>query len=760
MQLQIINKLKKYKLQSLLLVSLTLTFATVAYITGEYMRTVQTRTLEDSFQKHSEKTFRMLFATSLDAVLSEDTPVLETIVAQSIELDSDIHGLSIVNEFNQTLAEWQSNTVIPESLQIPFEQDVVFEGESFGSISIVWNASTQRQTVRDHVNKIWVYTITAFTLIALIVMFVVMRLVIAPIRAIHSKLVEIQNDQHGEPITVQAARELDELADTVNELGNLIELKQAREKELEETSKSKSEFLANMSHELRTPMNGVLGMLNLLSKTDLDSSQTDCVDTAVSSGKNLLSLINDILDFSKIEAGRLDFESIDFNLLSLVEDTCSALATQAHSKDLELVTDLDLSIPLMVNGDPTRTRQVLTNLMGNAIKFTTEGEIIVRTKYTDPAKGLVTFEVHDSGVGISASAIESIFESFAQADGSTTRRFGGTGLGLTISKQLVEGLGGEIVVTSVPNKGSTFAFTIPFSACDEVAEPRVYNKLVGANVVLLEGNKTSRASLHNCLKLLGANVSSYDTGVKGLKHLAKYSKKVDALLVSGKLTDMTGLDFVGSISKEREYDDIKVMSLVYMSSQSHGLLANDNARVGAHLSKPVRLESLHSILSDLISGDITGQLTDKKATESADSEQVCGGKVLVVEDNEINQMVALGMLESLGYEVDTADNGILALEALEDEVYDVILMDCQMPEMDGYEATRRIRTHENRTVASIPIIALTANAMSGDAEKCIAAGMDDYLSKPFEPELFEKKLVDWTTRQSADQTESLNNKAA
>ena len=760
MQLQIINKLKKYKLQSLLIVSLTLTFATVAYITGEYMRTVQTRTLEDSFQKHSEKTFRMLFATSLDAVLSEDTPVLETIVAQSIELDSDIHGLSIVNEFNQTLAEWQSNTVIPESLQIPFEQDVVFEGESFGSISIVWNASTQRQTVRDHVNKIWVYTITAFTLIALIVMFVVMRLVIAPIRAIHSKLVEIQNDQHGEPITVQAARELDELADTVNELGNLIELKQAREKELEETSKSKSEFLANMSHELRTPMNGVLGMLNLLSKTDLDTSQTDCVDTAVSSGKNLLNLINDILDFSKIEAGRLDFESIDFNLLSLVEDTCSALATQAHSKDLELVTDLDLSIPLMVNGDPTRTRQVLTNLMGNAIKFTTEGEIIVRTKYTDPAKGLVTFEVHDSGVGISASAIESIFESFAQADGSTTRRFGGTGLGLTISKQLVEGLGGEIVVTSVPNKGSTFAFTIPFSACDEVAEPKVYNKLVGANVVLLEGNKTSRASLHNCLKLLGANVSSYDTGVKGLKHLAKYSKKVDALLVSGKLTDMTGLDFVGSISKEREYDDIKVMSLVYMSSQSHGLLANDNARVGAHLSKPVRLESLHSILSDLISGDITGQLTDKKATESADSEQVCGGKVLVVEDNEINQMVALGMLESLGYEVDTADNGILALEALEDEVYDVILMDCQMPEMDGYEATRRIRTHENRAVASIPIIALTANAMSGDAEKCIAAGMDDYLSKPFEPELFEKKLVDWTTRQSADQTESLNNKAA
>lgn len=316
------------------------------------------------------------------------------------------------------------------------------------------------------------------------------------------------------------------------------------------------------------------------------------------------------------------------------------------------------------------------------------------------------------------------------------------------------------MVTSVPDKGSTFAFTIPFSACDEAAEPKVYNKLVGANVLLLEGNKTSRASLHNCLKLLGAHVSSYDTGVKGLKHMARYSKKVDALLVSGKLADMSGLDFVRAIAKEREYDETKVMSLVYMSSDSNGLLANVNARVGAHLSKPVRLESLHSILSDLISGDITGQLSDKKETEAADGEQTCGGKVLVVEDNEINQMVALGMLESLGYEVDTADNGLLALEALENEIYDVILMDCQMPEMDGYEATRKIRAHKNRAVASIPVIALTANAMSGDAEKCLAAGMDDYLSKPFEPELFEQKLVDWTTRQSADQTESLNNKAA
>jgi len=643
----------------------------------------------------------MLFATSLDAVLSEDQPVLETIVAQSIELDSEIHELSIVNEYNQVLAEWGSNDQISESLKIPFQQDVVFEGESFGTISIVWDASVQRQTVKAHVNKIWAYTITAFTIIAIIVMLVVMRLVITPIRAIHSKLVEIQMDKHGEPINVQAARELDELADTVNELGNLIELKQAREKELEETSRSKSEFLANMSHELRTPMNGVLGMLNLLSKTELDTSQSDCVDTAVSSGKNLLSLINDILDFSKIEAGRLEYESIDFNFLALVEDTCSALATQAHTKNLELVTDLDFTIPVMVNGDPTRLRQVLTNLMGNAIKFTTEGEIVVRTSYVDPVAGIVSFEVQDSGVGIDDSAIDAIFDSFAQADGSTTRKFGGTGLGLSISKQLVEG-------------------------------------------VLLEGNDTARKIQNDCLVALGAKVFSYGSAVKGLQHLsANPVENVDAVLVSSNLSDMTGAQFVDTLAKNTHLDDLKVISLVYMSSQSQDLLANNNARVGAHLTKPVRLDSLHTILGDLIHGE---DANSKQAAEAPAAAQASvGGKVLVVEDNEINQLVALGMLESLGYDVDTADNGLFALQALEDSLYDVILMDCQMPEMDGYEATGKIREHKNPAVAAIPIIALTANAMSGDAEKCLNAGMDDYLSKPFEPDLFEEKMVHWTT---------------
>ena len=368
----------------------------------------------------------------------------------------------------------------------------------------------------------------------------------------------------------------------------------------------------------------------------------------------------------------------------------------------------------------------------------------MRTSYKDPAAGVVFFEVQDSGVGIDDSAIDAIFDSFAQADGSTTRKFGGTGLGLSISKQLVEGLGGEITVTSEPGKGSIFGFTIPFRACDEAAEPKVFDRLVGANVVLLEGNDTARKIQNDCLVALGAKVSAYGSAVKGLQHLlTKPVDGIDAILVSSNLSDMTGAQFVDTLAKNTHLDAVKVISLVYMSSQSQDLLANNNQRVGAHLTKPVRLDSLHTILGDVIRGEVAG--SKEAANVAADTATDVGGKVLVVEDNEINQLVAMGMLESLGYDVDTADNGLLALTALEDSLYDVILMDCQMPEMDGYEATGKIRAHENAEVANIPIIALTANAMSGDAEKCLNAGMDDYLSKPFEPDLFEEKMIHWST---------------
>jgi signal transduction histidine kinase/DNA-binding response OmpR family regulator len=737
--MMLLNRASRYSLQKLLIVSLTLTFAIVAFITGEYMRNVQTRTLEDSFQQFSQKTFNMLFATSLDAVLSEDHPLLETIVAQSVELDKNIHALSIVNEFEEVLAAWESDKPLAAELQIPFSQDVIFEGESFGTIAIVWDASSQRATVEAHVQKIWMYTIGAFTIIALLVMILILRLVISPIQSIHRKLVDLQSGRNGAPVYLTAARELSELGDTVNELGNLMELRVAREQELELASRSKSEFLANMSHELRTPMNGVLGMLNLLSKTTLDGSQRDCVDTAVSSGKNLLNLINDILDFSKIEAGRMEFEKINFSLLSVVEDTCGALATQAHTKGIEIVTELDFSIPVMLNGDPTRLRQVLTNLIGNAIKFTSEGEVVVRTSLDGENSRSVLFEVQDSGVGIAESSLQSIFDSFSQADGSTTRKFGGTGLGLSISKQLVEGLGGEIGVRSVVGQGSTFWFKLPFDACTESVPAKVFNRLVGSKVLLLDGNDAARKSLETCLSLLGCVVTASAAGSKGL--LALEQKEFDALLIGTTLADMGGEKFIDVLAQGRSLDGLKLMSLVYMNSKSNNLLSNANKHVDVHLTKPVKLESLHNSLADLISG-----VTSKLAVEQAElgaAEPESLGTVLVVEDNEVNQMVALGMLENMGFEVSTAENGRVALECLRENSFDLILMDCQMPEMDGYEATRCIRKLSNAKTASTPIIALTANAMSGDAEKCIEAGMDDYLAKPFEPEVFEEKLKSW-----------------
>jgi len=353
---------------------------------------------------------------------------------------------------------------------------------------------------------------------------------------------------------------------------------------------------------------------------------------------------------------------------------------------------------------------------------------------------MVTFEVIDSGVGISQSAIDTIFESFAQADGSTTRKFGGTGLGLSISKELVEGLGGEIVVTSELGQGSTFAFTIPFAACKEPAEPKVYSRLAGSNLLLLDGNETSRNVLQKNLELLGATVGAYGVAVQGLKHLMASQQKLDAILLSGNIEGMTSVEFIKAIDGDANHSDVKIVSLVHMNKESNDLLAHNNDRVEAHLTKPVKLDTMHKLVGDVISG--VHEKGEKEAP--AQKQQVESGRVLVVEDNEVNQMVAMGMLESIGYEVDTADNGVFALEALEKRVYDIILMDCQMPEMDGYEATRQIRKHKNKLTSATPIIALTANAMSGDADKCLAAGMDDYLSKPFEPEVFEEKMFSWT----------------
>jgi len=410
------------------------------------VRNVETRTFERNFNYQTEKLVAMLSATSLDAIVSEDRPVLETTIQQLIENDSDVVGIQIFNENSEALAEWATKDEGQMSANnkfIEFSHDVLLEGEDFGYIQVTWNVEKQHGEIQAHARKIYIYALGIAGILALIILGVINTLVIKPIGRIHQHLQLLQSNKVSSNLNITAARELVDLGETVNELGNILELRKQKEVELEEASRAKSEFLANMSHELRTPMNGVLGMLSLIKGSDLNPEQQQQVNIATTSGHSLLTIINDILDFSKIEAGKLEYEIIPFDLVQLVEDCADVVAEQAYNKNLELICEVEENVNPSIQGDPTRIRQVLTNLSSNAVKFTQEGEIRIRVEKTsapDNANRL-RFSVTDTGVGIKQEALKNIFQSFAQADGSTTRKYGGTGLGLAISRQLIEGMG-------------------------------------------------------------------------------------------------------------------------------------------------------------------------------------------------------------------------------------------------------------------------------------------------------------------------------